>query len=158
MRRKENVSYLFAMEFSCRCIFYFLRRLNLTKFTSRFCVEEITRFKKKKMERVECPRKRKFLYCLLRVVNFICDKVPSYQSIFSDERRQNWNRLSRNSLDRILERLIRHTPCHVLSLAFYEGILTSHTGILRTVGSSINKTTRRRAKCLQHFLSIYERK
>lgn len=109
------------------------------------------------MESVIDPRKRKFLYFLIRLVEFICNRVPSYQEIFSDERKNVWYRLSRTSLDAILCRIIRHTPCSVLSSAFNEGLLTAHTGIFYVVGSAIRRSPRRRARCLIPFLDLFER-
>lgn len=110
------------------------------------------------MERVECPRHRKYLYFLLRLIRFICYNVLIWENRFPNERTQYWYRLSRVALDRILQGVIRHTPCDVLSAAYYQGILTAQRRVLRIVGDTINRTSNRRARCLQPFLQVYERK
>lgn len=110
------------------------------------------------MERLECPRRRKYLYFLLRLVDFICDSVPPYREYFGDSRTKYWSDLSRAALDRILAKIVRYLPCRVLSSAYQNGLLTTQRGILRTVGRVISRAPQSRAQCLQEFLRTYERK
>lgn len=110
------------------------------------------------MQSVECPKRRKYMYFLLRLIDYICDRVPLYDDVFTDYRKIRWYQLSRGALDRILKRIIIGTPCKVLSDAFYQGLLTSHRGIFRHIGCVLSHSKKSRAKCLTPFMVYYRSK
>lgn len=101
---------------------------------------------------------RKYLYFLLKLVEFVCDLVPSYQHIFPDQRTRYWDSLSQGTLDSFLERIVQHTPCRILSHAYKQGLLTSHKRILLVVGQALCHSKKNNARCLSSFIQCYERK
>lgn len=103
-------------------------------------------------------RQQKYLFFLMKLVEFICDALPPYQDIFSDQRTKYWDSLSQRSLNRILQRIVRHTPCRILSQAFVHGLLTTCKRVMCVVGDTLQRSEKHQARCLQTFLEYYESK
>lgn len=110
------------------------------------------------MDRKECRRQHKYRFFLLRLVVFICEAVPAYQNIFPDHRTKYWDSLSLNTLDKILIRIVRHTPCRILSQAFYRGLLTASKRIKCVIGHTLQCSEKYQARCLTSFFENYESK
>lgn len=105
-----------------------------------------------KMDHAQSLKQQKYLYFVRKLVEFICDAVPSYQMIFPDRRTKYWDSLLSVTLDRILQRIVQHTPCHILSQAFSCGLLTVHNRIHRIVSHTLRSSEKSQARCLALFL------
>lgn len=98
---------------------------------------------------------RKYLWFLFRLVGFICERVPEYAPLFTDERIDNWYHLPNDMLMNIIENLIRHTPCEILNEAYYNGLITADRNLLQIIARTLFLLPNR--KCTRMILNAYER-